>query len=441
MKCTSAVMASNPVFSSMYSIEEPNKIVTIRDVEPVELLCGETSVKTTAVVKIRWLPKPRLLIECEFKGMHVPKPNHGDQYVIEFPSIGVSTSVDWINRTYNSSSGTTLTLVPKNGLIERQQESDLSRTTFHLVNFSNSPMLRGGGIELEAGGWQIKIDPVPNLKNRTDELKRSGGYAITHAGEIQYGDNREFAQGDAIELLTALNNFFSFVQGFWVPPLLPVGYSSNNSVIWEQWGVRRTDPWQSVPSWFNGLHEDPISTLFPGFWSRWNNELWQKAIESAVYWYVRSNTQGSGTDGSIILTQAALELLSWTTYVEANGGLSKEGFKKLSAADQLRLLLSRTGIPLGVPEELQGLSKLAKQFNWDGANAFVNLRNSLVHPGHSREDDFSGGKAIFEGWLLGMWYLELILLKLFNYDGVYLNRLKLGGWVGDVEDVPWSNSI
>lgn len=40
--------------------------------------------------------------------------------------------------------------------------------------------------------------------------------------------------------------------------------------------------------------------------------------------------------------------------------------------------------------------------------------------------------------LLGLRYLELILLNLFGYEGVYAYRLKEGRWVGDVKKVPWA---
>ena len=163
-------------------------------------------------------------------------------------------------------------------------------------------------------------------------------------------------------------------------------------------------------------------------------------LSPRFYWYVLANDGASGIDASIILAQAALERLCWTVYVGTNGGLSKAGFKRLPAADQLRLLLARAGMPLSIPDELQELRKLARKSNWDGADAFVNLRNSLVHPGQTKEADFYAGNVGLEAWHLGMWYLELILLHLFDYNGVYSLRLKPGGWVGDVENVPWLNS-
>ena len=37
-----------------------------------------------------------------------------------------------------------------------------------------------------------------------------------------------------------------------------------------------------------------------------------------------------------------------------------------------------------------------------------------------------------------MWYLELAILRLCNYEGTYVNPLVDEHWVGEVEDVPWT---
>ena len=41
---------------------------------------------------------------------------------------------------------------------------------------------------------------------------------------------------------------------------------------------------------------------------------------------------------------------------------------------------------------------------------------------------------------LGLWYIELLLLELFEYSGLYSNRLTRK-WTGDVETVPWASPV
>ena len=47
----------------------------------------------------------------------------------------------------------------------------------------------------------------------------------------------------------------------------------------------------------------------------------------------------------------------------------------------------------------------------------------------------------YEAWSLALWYLELLLLLLFEYQGQYSNRLKRDVYRGEeVERVPWTTS-
>ena len=62
-----------------------------------------------------------------------------------------------------------------------------------------------------------------------------------------------------------------------------------------------------------------------------------------------------------------------------------------------------------------------------------------MHPKQSRnirEDDYS------EAWDVGQRYVELLLLKLFEYDGAYINRLarKYEGKF-ESEMVPWAKDV
>lgn len=41
-------------------------------------------------------------------------------------------------------------------------------------------------------------------------------------------------------------------------------------------------------------------------------------------------------------------------------------------------------------------------------------------------------------WSLGLWALELCLLRLFGYRGKYSNRITQR-YTGEVEDVPWAS--
>jgi hypothetical protein len=91
------------------------------------------------------------------------------------------------------------------------------------------------------------------------------------------------------------------------------------------------------------------------------------------------------------------------------------------------------------------LDAVATALSWsDGPEILVGLRNALVHPTVEKRRRLEVALegvfdwAYFEASALSLWYLELLLLSLFDYRGEYSNRLVLSGFRGqEVERVPW----
>jgi len=198
-----------------------------------------------------------------------------------------------------------------------------------------------------------------------------------------------------------------------------------------------------VTSWFPDLQAQSLKKAFPGFLQRWKSPTWQEPIKLGIHWYLESNAQAGGIHGSIVLEQVAFELLSWVLVIEEKRLLSPSGFGKLPAADQLRLLLSQSGIPLELPGSLINLSKASKELNWiDGPQALTEIRNAITHSSDQKkrkrilQPSFS--LAIREAYELGLWYLELVFLRLFEYQGDYFNRVaQKPRYQDNIEAVPW----
>jgi hypothetical protein len=100
-------------------------------------------------------------------------------------------------------------------------------------------------------------------------------------------------------------------------------------------------------------------------------------------------------------------------------------------------------VPLDLPTKLGKLSAVAKgqkgEQDWiDGPQAFVAVRNQIVHPGKTKR--VKGGRAFYEALQLGKWYLELILLRSFGFKGDYACRLNIPMQAGSIEPVPWAKS-
>jgi hypothetical protein len=170
---------------------------------------------------------------------------------------------------------------------------------------------------------------------------------------------------------------------------------------------------------------------------RWGNDDWREALHEVIYWYLNANNSSRGIDAGIILTQAAMERMSYEYAVKDRMLLTVEGFKDLRASDKYRLLFSSVGIPLDIPAETPELRRLAgtAQMKWlDTPHALTEIRNSLVHPEHKRRGQLRS--AYYQAWNLGLWSLEMSILAICGYYGMYGNRRK-SRFVGQIENVPW----
>ena len=318
---------------------------------------------------------------------------------------------------------------------------------------------------MEGGGWRITLDQIGEHARRhvgkprdaVDDgpcaapnqeflrsLRESGGYGITHVGRIERTDEQVFSSDDVKDLEEALFRFLSFCRGAWTGPLLAVGLDENGNQAWEEYRDWKVERWRRVHFWYRGCQTDVLASTFSGFVRRWKDKTWTDVIKHAVHWYVESNMCAGAVEGGIILSQAAFELLAWTLLVEEQKAISPNGFEKLPASDQIRLLLHACNIPTAVPESLTALVSAAKALKWtDGPQAIAETRNALVHPNPKkrRRLDRAGTGARIDAWSLALWYLELALLRLFDYNGSHFNRLQREGWAGDpVERVPWANA-
>lgn len=318
---------------------------------------------------------------------------------------------------------------------------------FHLINFpeylsahnfvfepSEEQRLRINFIDLNYDTWHIKISSLIETGDRVNRLKTQGGFALTHTASANRIDDCAFTAEQAENALFMLRSFLSFAKGCCCDPVCPVGFDSANIPVWSTWDAP-SEQWISVRSWFGRHSPEQLESLFPLFASRWSNKQWKSALHEIVYWYVSSNS-GKGIDAGIILTQAALERLSFEFSVQDRKLILTNGFTALWASDKFRLLFSSLSIPLEIPAECPELLKMAKKHSWaDAPHALTEVRNSLVHPEHKKRGQFD--EVMYEAWNLGLWYLEMSILAVCGYSGTYANRLKRG-WEGQAEPVPWT---
>ena len=197
-----------------------------------------------------------------------------------------------------------------------------------------------------------------------------------------------------------------------------------------------------MQTWLDTNHREHLIDSFPGYLQRWIDQDWNEVTELATHWYIEANSQAGSVEGSLVLTQAAFEMLASAIVVEENGWVSVDAFEKLPAADRIRLLFVWAGVPLAIPASQTELIALAKARNWvDSPQALTEIRNPLTHPTPKNRERFRNYPPVArsEAWNLALWFLEMCLLRMCGYNGNYGCRLSMR-YAGNVDPVPWRST-
>jgi len=416
---------------------------------PIDFIQNVQRFRADGRVCLAWLPTPQVRFEVP----HLPNGVHPELDGLSLQlDDGTAISRGQVTASNHriGSEGYSASL---SGIVAervtRPADGPVNHVLFLLPNF---PFLIGKSVQypegsvrlsrltLRSDGWIITLDAVADQKAVEESLSTQSGFGITHVGRLEREAGTPFAAAEALPVLDALACYGSFAAGRWTGPCLPTGFDAVGKQVWQIWDYFRTTPFRTCDSWLDSNHGEQFEDPFPGFMRLWLDKDWNDVIRTAIHWYVEANAQSGSIEGSIVLTQTAFELLVSSVLVEHHGWLSTGGHDNLAAADRIRLLFLWAGIPTAVPAELADLTRQAKADNWpDTATAMTMIRNTITHPTKKNREKF--GKhlngARTDAWRLGLWGLELCLLRLFEYRGTYGNRIR-PHWVGEIETVPWA---
>jgi hypothetical protein len=440
-------MVTNQPLKPIYHTPSPNERVSLYEGE-IKLEQSGQNVTAPASIKLNWLPSISIRFEIYDILKYGKEPDTGNvKLEISRLPLSCDAHVSLVSCSYaQDTSGQGLQAqVP---LIRGQL---LGRPTvfntpmcddvlFHLPNFKS---YASGRLHLKNDEWDVILDSNDNLSELTKCLDDQGGFALTHVGMLKRVDGKQFDMDQASDKLDALYHFLSFVRGLWCGPLLPIGQATDK-VSWQIWDAPRLTPWKHVNSWFFEFEPQDINEAFNGFMKKWADTIWNEPTRLAIHWYIEANIGAGGVEGSIVLIQAALELFSWVYLMEAPSACKPctaadfANNRKWPASKKIERLLEEMNIPTDIPRELKELQK-ANIGAKNGPNMFTYIRNRIAHA--TEEDRRKLSTIPFEArveakWL-GLWYLELALLRLFGYNRQYYVRFLHGGPADRVAFVPW----
>ena len=386
--------------------------------------------KFQALVTMQLTPVPRVFVEATFD---IPSVllNYGETVRLRLPA-GPEIEAQVVQSRVGSAFRSRLVPI-KEPVTVIQAHENIRCVQFKVINY---PSLRHETRTalLRSDHWAVELQPLPDLHEARKFLASESGYALTHQGSIRRLDGESFSIKQAKENLDALHSLLSFARGGSCGLSLISGKDEDGNTVWEQWGSYSTFPWLSLSSWVDHRHD--CEQVLSGAWPGLLKALQQTRQSSgdrfriALYWYLRSNEADSPYVG-IVLTQAALERLAG----EILDKVGRERDKTGRAEDIIRAAVLQIGVNPEIPVSCRELRDLGRD-GGDGPSTLVKIRNDLIH--QKMFENVSLG-AHTEAHNVGQWYVELLLLWLIGYDGVYANRLAYGyEGMWTMVPVPWS---
>jgi hypothetical protein len=323
--------------------------------------------------------------------------------------------------------------------------ADLSYGLLHLANF---PSLHGRSVEwpdrsvvsgrllFEGGGWAIMLDPVHNVVDFEKELKKDGGFALTHVAKVERTSGASFTSAELRELTDAFTFFCWLCLEARCGPMLPVGFDGQGQARWARWSPSRTESFANSLTWLDSVHASEAETLFPTFMARFEDPYWRQVLTHAIEYLVEAGRPHT-VERAIIMAQVLLEAMSYSWLVEERKLRTHESFEDRTAVQNIREMLLDMKVPVAIPKNLTALAttRSKKGAHVDGPQALVLKRNEIIH--RRRPAPASTHDPLIDAWRLGAWYSELTVLRLCGFNGQYRSRLNDNVWAGVVEPVLW----
>ncbi len=341
---------------SMHKANQPIPLGAMR----VEFIIDGRSVRTPAKAVLNLFPSPQVVFEVS----DVPREPWSIEPAVQRPNLMVRSAPILSDgpSVITLENGIPLSVVPLSWMATQrdgsfhpihspcvvlQTDSPIKTMQFAILNFSWS----GGeqSLVLHAPPWSVRIEPASNLRELERTLRVDRGYAITHHGIISRMDEKAYSVEEARDILDGMECFLSFVCGSHCSLTTVTGIDSEGDEAWKRWGSNHVSPWRRCRSWFDITVSGALMKMFPVFWKKYTAN--KKDLGRAIELYVGAN-ESEVIDVSIILTQAALELLSYLT-------VGRKSSKKTGKwiADSLR----KGGICLQIPTGFKGLRELRER--------------------------------------------------------------------------------
>jgi len=284
----------------------------------------------------------------------------------------------------------------------------------------------------------ITIDKCVDYGHRKESLSEKGGYIILYAGEL-ICKKGSVNHSDIQEFFHCFNTFLTFLNGRRTSALFIKGIHDDKH-MWCDYSGYYVDKYESVQSWPHQHSILGLNDIWKKFKLMWQDNEDRDFLKSAIHWYVEANGQAGFVEGSLIMAQTALELIfNW--WLLEKKGLKFKNSETMRASSKIKLVLSQLNINHDIPiafSELQSFFDTIKDNAIkDAPDVVSSIRNAIVHSQKAKRKKLRQIPLLtkFQGLQLYLWYIEMSILRILDYDEQYYNRCSTSN---AHSYVPWS---
>lgn len=328
-----------------------------------------------------------------------------------------------------------ITIKSKDNLVDYIQFDiiNMDKIPGKLVNHEGK--VYAGRIEFSILDYTVIIDKSFGYnKNLQSDLVSKSGSVITHSGVICKKNGKSFKTKKIDEIIQRISVALSFSCGRYVS--IPNSYGYKDSInVFRAWYKMYSSDYKFVYKWTSTISNyHNFEKYFSLICKKMEDSYYYQAILNILDWYIEA-INGNNLANNIISIQTALEMLSYIVLVETEAVFSAKEFDSHPASHNIRTLLNICSINTSLTQVPEFSSDIINNFS-DGVDVITYYRNSVVHPSKRKVNFIFEFEEMWNIILLGINYIELIILYLINYKGEYTNRFKDFSF-GDVDLVPW----
>lgn len=302
-------------------------------------------------------------------------------------------------------------------------------------------LIRGlSRISLENDKYVIVIDKSIHFKTLSEKLNDEGGFILLYEGELKK-KNGILSYQESKDVFECLNLFLTFINGRRTSALFLLG-TTNDEICWQDFSNEFVDIHKDSISWISKNSVSDLNHCWKNLYKFWLRQNDKDFFTAAINWYIEANKRSGLTEGAIILAQTALELLYNWLVVENRKLIIGNDSKDITASNKIRLLLSTIQVDYSIPKSFVALQHFANSTSnkLDGPEVVTVIRNAIVHSQEEKRKKLIliDNVAINQALSLCIWYIELSLLNILDYNATYFNRCAGQKFHFDNEEkVPW----